>query len=187
MRDDLMEIRIHGRGGQGNVVAAYLLAEAAIEAELFAQAFPFFGAERRGAPVTAFVRFAKFPFKRRSAIEHPWALIVQDSHLLNLPETTQGFDPNGILIVNTGRTKEVTGAYSGKTIAFPATAMAEEMLGRPIPNVALIAALMGALNLFPLEGLEKALKRRFPDAIAEKNMAMAKQSYELGGKLYAST
>jgi pyruvate ferredoxin oxidoreductase gamma subunit len=65
--------------------------------------------------------------------------------------------------------------------------MAEEMLGRPIPNVALIAALMGALNLFPLEGLEKALKRRFPDAIAEKNMAMAKQSYELGGKLYAST
>lgn len=187
MRADLMETRIHGRGGQGNVVAAYLLAEAAIEAEFFAQAFPFFGAERRGAPVTAFVRFSKEPFKRRSAIDHPQALIVQDPHLLNLPETMQGFDRNGILIANTGRKKEVTSAYPGKTIAFPATAMAEEMLGRPIPNVALIAAFMGALNLFPLEGLEKALMRRFPKSIAEKNMALAKKSYELGGKLYAST
>jgi pyruvate ferredoxin oxidoreductase gamma subunit len=187
MRDDLMEIRIHGRGGQGNVVAAYLLAEAAIAAQFFAQAFPFFGAERRGAPVTAFVRFSKSPFKRRSAIECPQALIIQDPHLLNLTETMHGFDANGTLVINSGRKKAAPPHHAaGKVIAFPATEMAEEILGRPIPNVALVAAFMGALNIFPIDGLEKALERRFPKAVAEKNIALARKCYQLGGELYAS-
>jgi len=147
-----------------------------------------FGAERRGAPVTAFVRFSKSPFKRRSAIEYPQALIIQDPHLLNLAETMHGFDANGTLVINTGRSTSTPPHHAaGKVIAFPATEMAEEILGRPIPNVALVAAFMGALNIFPIDGLEKALERRFPKAVADKNIALARKCYQLGGELYAST
>src|SRR5260221_13169617 len=94
-----VEIRIHGRGGQGNVVAAYLLAAGAIRAGFNAQAFPAFGAERRGAPVTAFVRIRVTPIRRRAEVEHPDFLVVQDSKLLDIPGTTAGLvDGSGILV-----------------------------------------------------------------------------------------
>jgi pyruvate ferredoxin oxidoreductase gamma subunit len=112
-------------------------------------------------------------------------LIVQDPHLFNLPDTMHGFEPDGILVLNTGRREADLPQRTGKTIAFAATEMAESVLGRPIPNVALVAAFMGALNVFPLEGLEQALVRRFPQAVAEKNVTLARQAYQLGGELYA--
>ena len=80
----MIEIRIHGRGGQGNVVAAYLLAAAAFDAGLQCQAFPAFGAERRGAPVVAFVRISETPIFRRNQVKHPAYLIIQDRTLLLL-------------------------------------------------------------------------------------------------------
>ncbi|RMD71774.1 MAG: pyruvate oxidoreductase subunit gamma, partial [Gammaproteobacteria bacterium] len=81
----MIEIRIHGRGGQGNVVAAYLLAIAAFEEGKYSQAFPSFGAERRGAPVVAFVRASDTPFRRRCQVREPAFLIIQDHALLHVP------------------------------------------------------------------------------------------------------
>jgi Pyruvate/2-oxoacid:ferredoxin oxidoreductase gamma subunit len=97
----LIEVRIHGRGGQGNVVAAYLLATAAIDEGHFGQAFPAFGAERRGAPVVAFVRIADRTLRRRNQVLQPDFLIIQDRALLKVPGVLDGLRPGGGILVNT--------------------------------------------------------------------------------------
>src|SRR5262249_3245175 len=136
-----MEIRIHGRGGQGNVVAAYLLAAGGIRAGFNAQAFPAFGAERRGAPVTAFVRIRETPIPRRAEVEHPDFLIVQDVKLLDIPGTTAGLVAKGGILVNTESVSAVsTDARSRfRVVTLPASRIAEEALGKKVPNVPLIA------------------------------------------------
>lgn len=96
----MIEVRIHGRGGQGNVVAAYLLATAAFETGQHCQAFPSFGAERRGAPVTAYVRIAAQPIRRRCQVANPAFLLVQDAGLLHIPSTLEGLKPGGGILVN---------------------------------------------------------------------------------------
>ena len=102
----MIEVRIHGRGGQGNVVAAYLLATAAIDEGWFAQAFPAFGAERRGAPVVAFVRIHHQPIKRRCQITAPDFLIIQDEALMNIPGITDGLKPGGSILLNSAKSSE---------------------------------------------------------------------------------
>jgi len=94
------EIRIHGRGGQGSVTAAELLAVAAFEDGKYSQAFPFFGVERRGAPVTAFTRLSDKKIRLRSQIYEPDYVIVQDATLVSAVDVTAGLKPDGIVIVN---------------------------------------------------------------------------------------
>ncbi len=169
----MIEVRIHGRGGQGNVVAAYLLATAAFETGRHCQAFPSFGAERRGAPVTAFVRIADKPIKRRCQVAEPTFLVVQDPGLLHLPTTLDGLRPGGRMVVNSQRSSADLEAEFGKpVIALPASQLAAEILGKPVPNVALLSAFLAATGLIPTDALVKALSHRFKGEILDRNVKL---------------
>ncbi|MCB1874449.1 MAG: 2-oxoacid:acceptor oxidoreductase family protein [Chromatiales bacterium] len=166
----MIEIRIHGRGGQGNVVAAYLLAQAAFHQGMYCQAFPNFGAERRGAPVVAFVRLDDKPIRRRSQVREPAFLIVQDQALLNVPGVTSGLNPSGAILVNSTQDESWLNEHLGKTtVALPANAMAKEHLGRPVPNTALLSAFLSLTGLFPIDALKEALADRFKGELLERN------------------
>ncbi len=169
----MIEYRIHGRGGQGSVAAAYLLASAAFEAGHTCQAFPAFGAERRGAPVTAFVRIDNKPIHLRSQVRTPDFLIVQDDTLLLDREITDGLKPGGAMIVNTKRSDdEVAEAFSCRTKCIPATELAMEYIGRPIPNTALLAAFLTMTGHLPVDALAAALKGRFKGKLLDNNLAL---------------
>ncbi len=173
----ITEIRIHGRGGQGNVVAAYLLATAAFEAGRFGQAFPSFGPERRGAPVAAFVRIADHPVRRRSQVRTPSFLIIQDEKLLHVHGIIDGLLPGGGILVNSRRTAAELSLPPGVgTITIPATRLAAEILGAPVPNTALIAAFLALTELLPLAALEKALARRFEGETLRRNLRLVRQA-----------
>lgn len=167
----MIEVRIHGRGGQGNVVAAYLLAGAAINQGWHALAFPAFGAERRGAPVAAFVRMAEHPFRRRDQIASPDFLIVQDEALLHTEGILQGLKPEGGVVVNSSRAApELNVAV--RTYALPASQLALEHVGLPVPNTALLAAFLTLTALLPLQALQQALRERFSAKVLEDNLRL---------------
>jgi len=173
----MIEIRIHGRGGQGNVVAAYLLATAAFEEGRYAQAFPNFGAERRGAPVTAFVRIADRPIRRRCQVIEPAFLIVQDDTLLHLPDITAGLQDGGAILVNsTGDSAELGAQLKRTVVALPASALAQKILGRPVPNTALLSAFLALTGLLPQTALVKALGGRFHGAVLDNNRQLVEQA-----------
>jgi len=173
----MIEIRIHGRGGQGNVVAAYLLAAAAFEEGRYVQAFPNFGAERRGAPVTAFVRISDSPIRRRCQVLEPAYLIVQDDALLHLPDITAGLQAGGPLLVNSNRDSAELAARLDRTVvALPASALAQEILGRPVPNTALLSAFLELTGLLPRAALIKALGERFHGAVLDNNRQLIERA-----------
>jgi len=173
----MIEIRIHGRGGQGNVVAAYLLAMAAFEESRYGQAFPNFGAERRGAPVIAFVRIADKPIQRRCQVRQPAFLIVQDQALLQLPEVMNGLLPGGKILVNsTLSSEELSEQLKTDVISFPATALAKQVLGRPVPNTALLAAFFSLTDMLSQNSLSKVLNNRFKGDVLEKNLQLIQQA-----------
>jgi len=173
----MIEIRIHGRGGQGNVVAAYLLAAAAFEEGRYVQAFPNFGAERRGAPVTAFVRIADRPIRRRCQVLEPAFLIVQDDTLLSLPDITSGLQSGGALLANSTRdSAALETQLDCPVITLPATALAQKILGRPVPNTALLSAFLELTGLLPRAALVKALGQRFHGAVLENNRELVEQA-----------
>ncbi len=166
----LTEIRIHGRGGQGNVVAANLLAMSAFETGRYGQAFPNFGAERRGAPVVAFVRIADQTIQRRCQIQTPAFLIIQDEALLHIPGVTDGLLPGGKILVNSSRpAAELPAPEQAELISLSASSIAKQYLGRPVPNTALLAAFLGLTGLFPIDALIKVLAHKFSGEILEHN------------------
>lgn len=176
----MIEIRIHGRGGQGNVVAAYLLASAAFETGRYAQAFPNFGAERRGAPVAAFVRIAERPIRRRCQVREPAFLIIQDDNLLHLPDITAGLQPGGAILVNSSSDSGTLAAqHQHPLIALPATALAQEILGRPVPNTALLAAFLVLTGLLPQSALLDALAGRFRGETLARNRMLVERAASL--------
>lgn len=176
----MIEIRIHGRGGQGNVAAAYMLATAAFEVGRHGQAFPNFGAERRGAPVTAFVRIAETAFRRRNQVLHPAFLVVQDEALLHVPGVMDGLLPGGGILVNSPRTSdELSGQMGQPLVALPASQLAKRILGRPVPNTALLAAFLTLTGMFPVDALEKAVNRRFKGEVAEKNTQLIREAAQM--------
>jgi len=167
----MLNVRIHGRGGQGNVVAAYLLATAAIEQDLYAQAFPAFGAERRGAPVVAFVRLCTTPVRRRDQVRTPDHLIVQDQALLQVPGVLDGLAEGGRVLVNSNLdSAKLSKQFKLPITTLPATQFALEHLGRPVPNTALLAAFLTVTEALPVAALTKALKGRFKGDVLEKNL-----------------
>ena len=176
----MIEVRIHGRGGQGNVVAAYLLATTAINEGLHAQAFPAFGAERRGAPVIAFVRINHEPIKRRCQVATPDFLIIQDEALMNIPSITDGLKPGGSILLNASRSSEeyADDSDNRNLVTLPATRLAQQYLGRPVPNTALLSAFLKLTDLLPHSSLIKALEERFKGDILDKNIALIKAAAE---------
>lgn len=173
----MIEYRIHGRGGQGNVAAAYLLAAAAFEAGWTCQAFPAFGAERRGAPVAAFVRVAQGPIHLRAQVRTPDYILVQDDTLLLDPKITAGLVDGGAMLVNSTRdSAEVAEHFTCTALCLDATAMAVEEIGRPIPNTALLAALITLTGRFPLDALATAIKGRFHGDVLQKNLNLIERA-----------
>ncbi|MGC8816253.1 MAG: pyruvate ferredoxin oxidoreductase subunit gamma [Candidatus Hadarchaeum sp.] len=170
-----MEIRFHGRGGQGAVTAARLLAEAAFLEGNYCQAFPFFGAERRGAPVVAFTRINKQPIRTREQVYSPDYVVVLDPTLVEAVDVAAGLKPEGIVILNS---KKVPENLEGKKIAVvDATKIAIENLGIPITNTTMLGALARATGVVSLESISKVIEKRF-GKLAEKNISAAKRAYE---------
>jgi pyruvate ferredoxin oxidoreductase gamma subunit len=175
----MIEVRIHGRGGQGNVVAAYLLATTAINEGWHAQAFPAFGAERRGAPVVAFVRINDRPIRRRCQVVAPDFLIIQDEALMNIPGITEGLKADGSILLNTSKdSNHYTDTIDGRLVTLPATQLAQQYLGRPVPNTALLSAFLKLTDLLPQPALIHSLQERFKGTVLEKNIALVAAAAE---------
>jgi pyruvate ferredoxin oxidoreductase gamma subunit len=168
----MLEIRIHGRGGQGNVMAAYLLATTAINEGREAQAFPSFGAERRGAPVTAFVRIADAPIRRRCQVQEPHFLVIQDPALLHVPGVTTGLRAGGAILADGSPEPGFDDSLDCPIVRIQATRLAVEHLGRPVPNTALMAAFLTLTGLMPVESLIRALGQRFKGDVLERNQRL---------------
>ncbi|RXE55863.1 pyruvate ferredoxin oxidoreductase [Methanoculleus taiwanensis] len=177
----MRELRIHGRGGQGSVTAAELIAVAAFESGVYAQAFPAFGVERRGAPVQAFVRFSDKKIRLRSQVYEPDYVIVQDSTLIKDVNVFQGLKDGGIAIINTERAPDGGLPEGVKVLTIDATSIALEVLGVPITNTTLMGAFAAATGEIELGALENALRHRFAGSMADKNVLAARRAYEQTG------
>ncbi len=175
----MIEIRWHGRGGQGAVTSVEMLALAAIEVGKYAQGFPAFGPERRGAPVMAFNRLSDKPIKIRSGIYQPDVVVVLDPSLIGLVPVTDGLKPNGVLIVNTAKPagdirKKLN--YKGKLFTVDATHIAREELGVPIANTTMLGAVIKATSVLNLNSMKSPLEHRF-GRVAAKNMSAMKRAF----------
>ena len=177
----LIEIRWHGRGGQGAVTSAELVAQAAINEGKYAQAFPAFGAERRGAPVVAFVRInSDEPIRVRAEIAEPDVVVVLDPGLLRIVNVTSGLKANGMVVVNTKKQpKQIRQEFSinWSLATVDATKIARELLGVPIVNTSMVGALLRATGVVKLESLFEPLRQRF-GRLAERNINAMKRAYE---------
>ncbi len=175
-----VEIRWHGRGGQGAVTSAELLAQAAISEGKFAQAFPNFGAERRGAPVLAFVRISDKQLRIRAGIVEPDVVVVLDPSLLRIVNVTSGLKDDGILVINTKKSvAEIRSEFDIKCrlATIDATTVARELLGVPITSTTMVGALIKATDVVGLESVVAPLKKRF-GLLAERNINAMKRACE---------
>ncbi|MGC9517502.1 MAG: pyruvate synthase subunit PorC [Methanomicrobiales archaeon] len=172
----MIEIRFHGRGGQGAVTAAEILAKAAFEDGKYCQAFPFFGVERRGAPVMAFSRINDKPIKRRYQVYNPNYVVVLDDGLLEVVDVFAGLQKDGTVVINTKNNFDLKEGIDVHTL--DATGIALDILGVPIVNTVMLGAFAGATDKVSLDSLIKIIKQTFPGKIGEKNAEAAKVAYD---------
>ena len=176
----MLEIRIHGRGGQGSVTMAELIGEAAFYGGKFSQAFPNFGVERRGAPVVAYVRIDDKFIRRRSQVYAPDYIIIQDPTLIGTTPVFEGVKHDSIILINTRQPLSALDLPKGlKVKTINANGLALEILGKPIINTILLGAFAGLSGLIELSGVEKAIKERFNPELAGKNVLAAKKGFEI--------
>jgi pyruvate ferredoxin oxidoreductase gamma subunit len=180
----MLQIRIHGRGGQGVVTAAEMLSVAAFEQGRHAQAFPSFGSERTGAPVVAFCRIDDHDIRLREPILAPDVLIVQDPTLLHQVDVFQGLQPQGYVLINSRRSfaelglaEMATRFRSERLITVPATDIALRHLGRPLPNAVLLGGFAALSGLITLEAVSHAIATKFSGQVAQANVAAAAEAY----------
>jgi len=171
----MKEVRFHGRGGQGAVTAARLLAEAAFLEGKCSQAFPFFGAERRGAPVMAFARIDTKLIRVRTQVYEPNYVVVLDPTLVEAVNVAAGLKRGGVIVLNA---RERPRGMHGKVAVVDATTVALETLGVPITNTAMLGAFVKATKLVSLDSVVKAVREQFKGTLAEKNAAAVKLAYE---------
>lgn len=174
----MFNVRFHGRGGQGVVTAAEMLSVAAFDSGRHAQAFPTFGSERTGAPVTSFCRIDDAPIRFHEPIDTPHAVVIQDPTLLHVVPVLQGVTPSTYVLVNTSRTAAELGLETtGRVTTLPATDLAREVLGRPMPNTALLGALAGLTGVVSLDAVVDAIRQRFGGAVADANVEVAVRAH----------
>lgn len=154
----MLEVRFHGRGGQGAVTAAQILAIAAFHKGNQSQAFPRFGTERRGAPVEAFTRISKDKIYLRSAVYNPDIVIVLEPSLMNSVDVTKGLKKDGILIINSSKKQKIK---KFKTYNIDATGISTEIFGRDIVNTPMLGALAAISDLVDIECINKGIEERF--------------------------
>ena len=174
----MIEIRLHGRGGQGAVTAAAILARAAAEEGKYVQAFPSFGTERRGAPVAAFARISDQPIWVRCQIYNPDYVLVLDPTLLGPIDVTAGLKAGGMLILNSPRPPEEVDLKAGSVATVDATGIALRVLGRPIPNTAMCGAFAAASKIVALDSILRAIEDILPPEIVEGNLETARLGFK---------
>lgn len=175
----MYQVRWHGRGGQGAVTAAKVLGMAAsLYEKHFAQSFPAFGVERRGAPVLAFTRIDSSPILDRSQVYEPDAVVVLDPRLLQSMDVTAGLRQGGQVVINCEELP-VGLLAPGKfnCLAVNATKIALKILGRPIVNTAMAGALCGVIDFVSLTSIEKAIAGTLPANLVESNIKVAETAY----------
>lgn len=178
----MKEIRIHGRGGQGSVTAAELLARAVFSEGKWAQSFAFFGAERRGAPVEAFLRIADKPSPMRSRIYHPDYVLVFDSKLLKVVAVTDGLKEDGTVIMNTTKMPEEVGIKKYRIATVDATGIALELgllvAGLSVVNTPMMGAFTKASDEVKLDSVMEAILKQWPGPVGEKNAEGAARAHK---------
>jgi pyruvate ferredoxin oxidoreductase gamma subunit len=182
----VFEVRIHGRGGQGVVTAAEMLSIAGFIDGLWAQAFPSFGSERMGAPVTAFCRLDDHEIRSREPVITPNALIIQDPTLLHQVKLFEGLTSDGYVLINSKRSLDELGIAEhlaslpkGHVVGLPATELAVKHVKRPVPNAVLLAGFCAVTGRVKLASVEAAIRQKFPAAVAERNIAAAREAYAM--------
>ncbi len=178
----MIQIRIHGRGGQGVVTAAELIAIAAFKAGKQAQAFPSFGVERTGAPVESFVRIDDKPIIIREQIYSPNILIIQDATLLDTVDMACGCDKKTIIIINTAKSKDEIKINLPKNNihTIDATKIALEILGKNIVNTVILGAFAKVTGLVSLASLKQAIEEKFSGRVEliNKNIKAVELAYQ---------
>ncbi len=183
---DMLEIRWHGRGGQGIVTAAVTLGDILGPEGKHVQAFPEFGAEKRGAPILAFTRISDRPIRLHSQVTNPDIVVVADPTLLGLVDIKAGTGDDAIIIINTSFDpsfiKDKLALHPRKVYTLDAYTIANEEFGRPIPNVPLLAALMKITSLLPKEKfkerIEKSLSKKLRPEVVEGNLRTIDRAYK---------
>jgi pyruvate ferredoxin oxidoreductase gamma subunit/2-oxoisovalerate ferredoxin oxidoreductase gamma subunit len=178
----MLEIRFHGRGGQGTVVATILMSKAFFRAGYQVQSFPFFGVERRGAPVEAYLRLDREKILLRTNVYTPDHVIVLDRTLLGSIDVTRGLKPGGSVLINSPAPPTDVNSYSKFRFACvdaSRIAMNNQIGSRthPIVNTSMMGAVARVLGMPPLEDVVAAIRDEVPGD-AERNVAAAKEAYE---------
>ena len=181
----MIQVRIHGRGGQGGVTGAEMRTIAAFQGGKHAQAFPSFGSERTGAPVVAFCRMDDKEIRLREPIRQPDALIIQDPTLLHQVDVFSGLMRGGYILINTRHTFEQLGLGDyvkdfnpAHLLTVGATELAVKHVGRAVPNVPLLGAFAALSGLITLQAVESAIEQKFAGAVARGNVEAAREAYE---------
>ncbi|WP_455379677.1 2-oxoacid:acceptor oxidoreductase family protein [Petrachloros mirabilis] len=178
-------VRIHGRGGQGAVTAAELLSMAAFADGKQAQAFPSFGSERMGAPVTAFCRIAEHVIRTRESVTHPDVLIVQDTTLLHQVEIFAGLSNNGYVLINSAFSSDELGIGDflkslpeGHVRTLPATEIGLTHVKRPVANTPLLGGFAAVTGWITIASIQAAIRQKFHGPLGEANAAAAQDGYD---------
>ncbi len=186
MGKKMYEILWHGRGGQGAKTAATMVAHAAMDEGQYSQGFPEYGPERMGAPMKGYTRISKEPVTVHCGITRPDAVIVLDDSLLDAVDVTLGTDRDTLFVFNTkltpARIRDRLKLEGGKVYTVDATAIAIDEIGRPIPNVPVIGALLKATELLSLDSCKRDIKKKFEakfgSRIVEGNIKALERAYE---------
>ena len=170
--NNMIEIRWHGRGGQGAKTASLLLADAAFNTGKYIQGFPEYGPERMGAPITAYNRISSSPIRVHSNIYEPDYVIVVDDTLLETVKVTEGLKTSGAIIINTTKTgdelKPLLNEYNGKIYTIDARKVSEETLGKYFPNTPMLAAIVKVSEIMTEEEFLNDMKESFKHKFAKK-------------------
>ena len=183
---ELLEIRWHGRGGQGAKTAAILLGEAVSASGKYIQAFPEYGPERMGAPVLAFNRISSEPIRLHCQVANPKIVVVLDATLLGKADVTSGVPNDGLYIINTNLSpkemREQLGLTGGKVYTLDATQISMETIGRPIPNTPMMGALIRTTGLLTIDefvaNTRDRLEAKFRPDIVDKNIKAIERAYQ---------
>ena len=170
--NNMIEIRWHGRGGQGAKTASLLLADAAFNTGKYIQGFPEYGPERMGAPITAYNRISDKPITIHSNIYEPDYVVVVDDTLLEVVDVTAGLKEEGAIVINTTKSadylKSVLKGYKGSVYTIDARKISEEALGRYFPNTPMLAAIVKVSGIMTDEALLEDMKGSFKHKFAKK-------------------
>ena len=181
----MFQVRFHGRGGQGVVTAAELLAEAAFGEARHAQAFPSFGSERMGAPVMSFCRISDRPIRTHEPVTEPDALLIQDPTLLHQADLFAGLNQQGYMLINSAKSFDELGLdefvkdfHRERLLVVPASALAMTHLGRPLPGAPMLGGFAALTGMVSLDSVLAAITGRFAGPVAEGNAKAARAAFE---------